>query len=221
MKKILALLLMVVCVSGTMAQKGMSSIGVDIPINYRKNNVSMGIGINYQYNFSNYLRGEFVGGFSPIHFSSASSSAGRIGDFNGNQMGTITTEYAYVNWQAFLNAHIFFISPRPIRPYCIIGCGIQAYQLHRLGNVSGYQSADSNNNATSIDNSFTQGAMVANIGLGVDIRLNYKWSMQIAILALTAFEKADFENITRYSPSSYEHGFTMEAAARVGINYNF
>ena len=198
----------------------MSSIGVDIPVNYRKNNVSMGIGINYQYNFSNYLRGEFVGGFTPIHSSNSSSSVGY--DYNSDKVGTVMTESAYVNWQAFLNAHFFLFSPKRVRPYVITGCGIQSYKIHNWAIYSEkYKSARTNYTYSDVEDSHTSRAFVLNLGLGMDIRLNYRWTMQIAALALTAFDQASFENARFYDLRSKSHDFTMEATARVGINYNF
>ena len=210
MKKVFTLLLMVVCFCGSaIAQKGMSSLGVDIPVNYRKNNVSTGFGINYQYNLSDYLRGEFVGIFSPIHFSSSSSK-----DYSE---GTKMVKNAYVNWKAFLNAHIFFNSPKPTRPYLIIGGGIQGYR-YTMANIPYSHAYDYE------EGQYTRRAFAVNLGLGLDVRLNYRWTMQIAAIALTAFNNANFEDTQYYGGSldtNFNDDFTMEATARVGVKYNF
>lgn len=219
MKKVIVLLLLAIGFSESMvAQKGMSSLGVNIPMHYRKNNFSTGIGINYQYNFSNYFRGELVATYMPIHISkSITTDSYYYSAYTGtNYTGTKTIKSAYVLGQALLNAHLFFSAPRHIRPYLIVGGGIQVYNKHQQTILSD-RIEDPGLEGVKKEN---RGKGVVNIGIGLDCRLSYRWTMQLSASALTAFQSADFENDDNLGFEN-GHKFTMEGTARIGINYNF
>lgn len=203
MKKVIILLLFAIGFGDIMfAQKGMQSIGVNIPMHYRKNNFSTGIGINYQYNFSNYFRGEFVGSYSPIHASTTYVK----------EMGADPSKWylncrsCFVDFQAFINAHFFLFAPRVVRPYIIFGGGFQSYYLDQYETHPTYSELDK-------DKNFSEGVQAMNLGLGIDARLSYKWTLQASVLVLKPFTKGWFSDTV--------NRFEFGAMARVGINYNF
>jgi len=203
MKKVIVLILLAIGFSESMvAQKGMQSIGVNIPMHYRKNNFSTGIGINYQYNFSNYFRGEFVGSYSPIHASTAYVK----------EMGADPSKWylncrsCFVDFQAFINAHFFLFTPRIVRPYIIFGGGIQSYYSDQYETHPNHSELDN-------DETFQKGVPALNLGLGIDARLSYKWTLQASVLVLKPFTKGAFSDTV--------NRFEFGAMARVGINYNF
>ena len=211
MKKGIILLLFTIGFADIMfAQEGMQSIGVNIPMCYRKNNFSTGIGVNYQYNFSNYFRGELVATYMPIHISKSITTDF---DYYDDPNAKKTIKSAYVLGQALLNAHLFFSDPRYIRPYLIVGGGIQVYNKHQQIIFSDKMKRDLEG-----DRKAYRGRGVVNIGIGLDCRLSYRWTMQLSASALTAFKSADFDSADAYESG---HKFTMEGTARIGINYNF
>jgi hypothetical protein len=200
MKKGIILLLFTIGFADIMfAQEGMQSIGVNIPMYYRKNNFSTGIGVNYQYNFSNYFRGEFVGSYSPIY-----ASTYYINELNNGD--DLICRSCFVVFQAFINAHFFLLTPRVIRPYIIFGGGIQGYYSDRC-------EADHDSDRIFVDKYFTDRVPALNLGLGIDARLSYKWTLQASVLVLKPFTKGLISDAV--------NRFEFGAMARVGINYNF
>lgn len=93
------------------AQKGMNSVGVDIPVGYGKKNVWAGLGIKYQYNITNFIRVEPTFSFFPIHSTNYFQVEGH--DYQ-----------LRVEWQAFANCHFFVQSPKTARPFFILGAGM-------------------------------------------------------------------------------------------------
>ena len=214
MKRVVIFMLLAIGFSEiAVAQKGMQSVGVNIPMYYRKNNFSTGIGINYQYNFSNYFRGEFVATYMPIHISKSITTDIY---YDGRNAGTTTTKSAYVLGQALLNAHLFFSAPRHIRPYLIVGGGIQVYNMHQQDIISN----DVNKSLYPyleevVDKKTHRGRWVVNIGIGLDCRLSYRWTMQLSAIALCGFLHGEIAN--RDAVRSMDIG----ASVRIGVNYNF
>ena len=170
MKKLLFFLLSICLTSTMMAQKGMSSVGLNIPVDIRKHNVSIGIGAKYQYNFTDYFRMEAAASYSPVNMSSKYTEI----------------EYAYVQWNEIEKAHVvlqgsiaghfFFVAPKPVRPYAVLGVGFAYLKTefmhhHTYYNSQNYILEHKNRNRSAIR---------PMVGLGVDIRLDYKWLLQIS-----------------------------------------
>lgn len=100
MKKFIVLLLMAVATGGSAwAQKGMQGVGVNAAGGLHHSEFSIGAGVKYQYNISDYFRLEPSFSYTwPI-------------DNKGLRMA------------AFANLHTFFSAPRKVRPYLITGFG--------------------------------------------------------------------------------------------------
>ena len=143
------MLLTVLCSVNVMAQKGMNGIGLNCPFAVGQETTSIGVGVKYQYNVSNYFRIE--------------PSVAYMFKLSDRSDGT----YDYPVFNAFLNGNIFFSSPQSIRPYLIAGVGYVNYHYKRFDN----------NNILSDDN-MTDG-FDYNVGLGCDFRLNHSLSIQI------------------------------------------
>lgn len=159
MKKFLLLLVSVTALSVEgFAQKGMNSVGVEIPVGVGKHKIWTGIGVKYQYNISDYIQVEPSFSYFPIY------SSGSIKEFWAE--GESRTE-----WQALANFNFFVQSPRTVRPFFIVGGGVSYWK-----NYTTYQSGNRDGNTIS---SFTFSA-----GLGLDIRIAYHWSMQLKAAAL-------------------------------------
>ncbi len=159
------------------AQKGMSSIGVDIPVGIGKHNVWTGVGIKYQYNISDFIRIEPSFQYFPIH------SSNRMEIENRDMV-------AYTNFQAFLNGLFFVQSPKSVRPFFMIGAGFM--QLHSKDHV--------NDDLINID-----------MGIGLDIRLSYMWSLQCKVLSIIPITKGDLN--VRKGRVLYN--------VSIGLSYNF
>ena len=110
MKRIITMLLLAtVCGANALAQKGMSGLGVDVPLSIGQGTTAMGIGVRYYYNVSDYLRlGPSV---EVLPFRSS---------------GDKGPDYPHI--RAFLNCHIFVMPLRPSRPYIIAGAGYVSYK---------------------------------------------------------------------------------------------
>lgn len=165
------------------AQKGMSSIGVDIPVGIGKHNVWTGVGIKYQYNISDFIRIEPSFQYFPIH------SSNRMEIENRDMV-------AYTNFQAFLNGLFFVQSPKSVRPFFMIGAGFM--QLH--SKIYNYSEAAVNDDLINID-----------MGIGLDIRLSYTWSLQCKVLSIIPITKGDLN--VRKGRVLYN--------VSIGLSYNF
>lgn len=153
MKKLFLLLLMAVAFCGSAgAQKGMSGIGMNAAANV-VSGFAMGIGGKYQYNVSDYLRLE------------PSFSYYFVGDSSDDDA---------FNLAALMNAHIFFMSPRAVRPYAFAGIGYVSFiENHYYGGRD------------------TKGDFGVNGGLGLDWRITHTFSLQIEAGVLVGFSDDD------------------------------
>lgn len=143
------------------SQKGMNSVGIDIPVGYGKKNVWTGLGIKYQYNITNFIRVEPTFSFFPIYSTNY---------FHVDQERS--DSQLRVQWQAFANCHFFVQSPKTVRPFFIIGAGM----THWASELT-YQY-----DSSTITNQYDSFAFDG--GLGLDVRLTYNWSMQFKALAI-------------------------------------
>lgn len=107
MKKTLLLLLvaMSVCLGG-FAQKGRQAVGVDVPFRVDFDaRISLGIGLKYQYNLTDYicLEPAIQGSFIP-------------------------EDEDRMTFSSVINSKFFFTSPNRFRPYGVIGLGFGIYK---------------------------------------------------------------------------------------------
>lgn len=155
MKKSLLLLLvaMSVCLSG-FAQKGRQAVGVDVPFRFTNiaKDLSMGIGVKYQYNVSDYVCIE------PIFQYYFLNTVESYNNFDRN------AEYEL---SIMLNSKFFFTSSNRLRPYGIIGLGYYS-GIHGVDEYDGHYE------------NYSGGAM-GQIGIGLDYRLHYDWSWNLEI----------------------------------------
>ena len=156
MKKLLCtLLLAFVCTGSMFAQKGMNGIGINIPVGVYDGYTYLGIGTKYQYNFSDYFRGEISFEYFPIY---------------SNKYVYGVFDYDHINYKAFLNANIFLMSSRPARPYIIAGAGLSVWGCADV--TSSHSLQDDSDECFSF-----------NVGLGYDFRLSYSVSMKMEATA--------------------------------------
>lgn len=204
-KNFLALLLAATCYTSVSAQKGMSGLGVNVPFAVGSTSVgasnriskhsytttSLGIGVKYYYNISNYFRIEPSAEYMAFHSG---------GD----------KEYDYPMLKAFLNGHVFFASPRPARPYLIVGMGYVYYRQH----VKVY-------NNTFVYGSYEDDGFCYNLGLGLDIRLSHSLSMQVEATGMSCLVCSnDLQNDSGYYNDRIHNG-RWTFIAHVGLAYNF
>ncbi len=213
MKKFILSLLIVFAFSEYMlAQKGMNSVGVYIPVFVGKLNTGTGIGIKYQYNFSDYIRGEIHAGYTPIYSKYEKTWQETWSSYsidNGYSLLSLNHyAYCYADFHALINAHIFLISPRYVRPYIILGLGCQNYHYGE----SHYN--PDNSESTGYKSDFTKLNFISNLGVGLDVRLNYRWTFQAAAL-LT------YKSLINKMESTFNKRHDFGVMAMVGINYNF
>lgn len=190
MKKILlALLLAATSISDVSAQKGMSGLGVNVPFAVGASTTSLGIGVKYYYNISNYFRIEPSAEYQAFH------------------SGGDKEEYNCPLFKAFLNGHVFFASPRPVRPYLIAGLGYVYYEQRIVRSTNPYYR-----------DYYSDDGFNYNIGLGLDIRLSHSLSMQVEATGMSCLICSNDDN------GSYEyrnHKGRWLFIARVGLAYNF
>ena len=97
------------------AQKGMNSVGVEIPVTVGLKNVWAGVGIKYQYNISDFIRVEPSFSYFPMHSSNS---------YEGINWHYGLTRYTpELDWKIMGNLHFFVQRPKPVRPFLIIGGG--------------------------------------------------------------------------------------------------
>ncbi|MBQ7494784.1 MAG: outer membrane beta-barrel protein [Bacteroidaceae bacterium] len=196
MKRIMMVLLMAaVCSDSALAQKGMSGVGVNIPLSTGDGGTALGIGVKYYYNISDYFRIEPSAEYMAIH-----PGGGK--------------EYDIPLFKGFLNGHIFLASIRPARPYIIAGVGFVSYERNEIsedgvaaigpGGIT-YSSQTYYESYTLNDNAFC-----GNIGLGYDFRLSHSFSMQVEGTGLNCMGED-----RGYHPGKWTF------LARVGLTYNF
>ena len=163
-----------------MAQKGIQSVGVNVPIDYRKNNLSFGIGVKYQYNFSDSYRMEVNASYSPLNscpekeWLSTEAKVGKMWNEWENREDAMELKKAQIIWQGNVNTHFFLMSPHPIRPYIILGVGFAQYVRECK---TKYQEIRD-------DISQSLGAFRFGIGIGTDLRIGYRWGLQMSVLAI-------------------------------------
>lgn len=186
---------------GTMAQKGMQSIGANVPFDIRKNNKSLGFGIKYQYNFTDHFRMELAGSYSPFHNSTPYCEPDDSWEI----------EYAHVTWQGSINANFFLVSPRTIRPYFIVGAGVSGYETKRSCALPSPYS----NQTYRLEEYEKLIPIDINAGIGVDLRIHYRWSLQLSALVVKPFMTTDDLNSTGFSRGEVNGQFN------VGVTYNF
>lgn len=203
-KSLLALFLCLTMPLNMVAQKGMQSIGVNVPVDIRKQNVSIGFGIKYQYNFTDHFRMELAGSYSPVHSYSTYS------DHRNTSWRSYEIEYAHVIWQGHINAHIFLVSPKTIRPYLILGAGVSSYEAKKS-----WGSYNTTYNANTVYYEYEKMTPIdANAGLGLDIRMHYRWSLQLSALAVKPFFTDNLVGTGFYSGE-------VNGQFNVGVTYNF
>ena len=191
MKKVMMTLLLVAAFGvNSFAQKGMNGIGINVPAGVYDGFKFLGIGVKYQYNISNYFRIEPSFEYSPIYSKK---------DYKGMD------DYDYVNMKAFLNGHLFLMSPRPVRPYVLLGAGFTQWGCApRI--VSGRKD--------------TEECFAYNAGLGCDFRLSHRIGMQIEA---TAFSSARGNGTTakKYTEYNKDHYGKWCFLGRIGFTYTF
>lgn len=176
MKKIIVMLLMAVAFCGSAeAQKGMMGVGVNGGIGLELESgdaVRPGVGVKFQYNITNFIRLE-------PSFSY----------YFGNDEG--------LDYAGLVNAHIFFMNPRRVRPYFLAGIGYSStrrwahyYSMYSYGTRE------------------SSGGFAFDAGLGLDWRLSHRISLQIEAGAL---KQTGFEG--------FERGLSMKA--NIGVAFNF
>ena len=209
MKKIVLLLLMVVGgISNGFAQKGMNGVGVNIPVGIGGGFLSVGAGVKYQYNFSNYFRIEPSFEYFPIYTKK---------DYKG------IDDYDYAQLKAFLNGHIFLMAPRPARPYVLVGAGFTQFSCSTIDNNT-LVAVNQNGKTTSVGTTYydswsnTEECFTYNIGIGYDIRLSHQFSMQIEG---TAFSALGGSGTSKSATVAHEHSGKWSFMGRIGFTYNF
>lgn len=201
MKRVLIVLLCCLLLSiDVLAQKGMQSIGMNIPVGFRRNNIWTGIGIKYQYNFSDYFRMEADISYTPINNAGSYSIVLR-----GESTGVGKVEYAYIDYAAMLNAHVFLCAPRPFRPFVIAGFGLMDWKDKLIEGTF----APLEHPYISSKNSYS-----LNAGIGLDWRITNHFSMQFSVLGVTHFFSGN-----NNAPSIKNRDFSLKAS--VGVGYNF
>jgi len=192
MKKFILLLFCLAVPLVIMSQKSMSSVGANILMGIGKSNIWAGTEIKYQYNLSDYFRMEIACSYSLLH-----SSKTYIGDNN------LKVEEAFVAGQAFVNTNIFLCSPRTIRPYIIAGTGWLCYRYTSEENFK-YDNPES-----------YKSALGFNVGLGLNYRLSYHWSMQVEAKGLyPLFTRSPLYAVSRT-------GNHQSFKTNIGLTYNF
>lgn len=140
MKKLFLLLVMVFSLCGSVgAQKGMNGIGANFSVN---GGIGIGASIKYQYNVSDFFRLE-----PSFSYYSVEDDAFEM--------------------TALMNAHVFFCSPRSIRPYFFTGIGYAKFQEEHKFEPTEYKTC-----------------FGINGGFGLDWRITHKFSVQIEAGAL-------------------------------------
>ena len=129
------------CSVQSYAQKGMQGVGVNFATNV-VDAFAPGVGVKYQYNISNYVRLE------------PSFSLYGLEDDGFSMAG-------------MLNVHLFFSSPRSLRPYFFAGAGYVNFR---------YNGGED------------RGGVGADAGLGLDWRLSHKISLQLEAGVLAGSE---------------------------------
>lgn len=146
MKKLLVMLLMAVAFCGSAeAQKGMQGVGANFAGNAVEG-IALGGGVKYQYNISNYLRIEPSFSYYAVreHEEEADAFEGAI----------------------LLNMHLFFSSPRVVRPYAFLGVGYVGFKDYYYSRYDdyGYELKE----RFGVDG-----------GLGLDWRMTHNLSLQV------------------------------------------
>ena len=184
------------------AQKGMNGLGLNIPIGFYDDCSFFGFGVKYQYNISDNFRIEPSFEYFPLYSKKEVESE---------------DSYDYVNLKAFLNGHIFLMSPRPARPYILVGAGFSMWNyaginsnqgVDMMGNLVGTPVYDSH--------SETSECFAYNVGVGYDLRLSHSFAMQIEA---TGFSSMGDNAMKRYK--DYDHSNKFSFMGRVGFTYTF
>ena len=195
-RMITVLLLAAMCSANTLAQKGMSGFGVNIPLSIGQGTTAFGIGAKYYINISDYVRLEPSGEFLAIH------------------SGGNSDEYDYPMFKGFLNGHLFLMSPRPSRPYIIAGLGYVHYNQN-IREENGIAFQDPRTGTITGGSTFIEyydrpdDCFNYNIGLGYDFRLTHSFSMQLEATGLSCITD-------RFG----RHSGNWTFLARVGLTYN-
>ena len=188
MKKVMMTLLVVAAFSmNGFAQKGMNGIGINVPVGVYDGYKFLGIGVKYQYNISDYFRIEPSFEYFPL--------------YSKKKVGSVDC-YDNVNLKAFLNGHIFLMSPHPARPYILAGAGFAMWKY---------------NGRYSKGSSQTSECFAYNVGVGYDIRLSHSFAMQIEA---TAFSSVG-DNAIKNSDEDYVHSNKFLFMGRIGCTYTF
>ena len=190
---------LLLCVDG-FAQKGMNGLGAYGMLGTRKGNVWTGVGLKYQHNFSNHFRLE--SSFNYALNNNASEYVSHTGTDRWEDYDIATSE-AYITWQAMLNTHFLLFSPRPIRPFIIVGVGVLEWKS-KYTIVGGTES----------DNGNPKDVGVAyDLGFGCDFRIGYHWTIELEAMTVSqSFSGAISESFRRLE---------LSFKANIGLLYNF
>ena len=189
---ITVLLIAAMCSASALAQKGMSGVGVNIPLSTGDGGTALGIGVKYYYNVSDYFRLEPSAEYMVI-------------TPGGDE------EYDIPLFKGFLNCDFFLASIRPARPYIIAGVGFVSYEKQKKD----YNYSETASGSYVVTGHYfykgpNDNAFCGNIGLGYDFRLSHSFSMQLEGTGLICVEDG-----------SGNHPGNWTFQARVGLTYNF
>ena len=190
---------LLLCVDG-FAQKGMNGLGAYGTLGTRKGNVWTGVGLKYQHNFSNHFRLE-----SSFNYT-LNNNAGEYVSHTARDGWAdyyIATSEAYITRQAMFNAHFLLFSPRPIRPFIIVGVG--ALEWKSKYTIDGETESDIRN--------LKDGGVAYDLGFGCDFRIGYHLTIELEAMAVSqVFTRSISESFRRWEPSF---------KANIGLLYNF
>lgn len=219
----LLLLVALLASSGAWAQKGMNSLGVTVPVGFWKGNLWTGAGMRYQYNISNHVRVDASAGYNFLGVSNDGEYYTNIvrpqGDDYDSKSGWQYSDFR-ATYQVSFNFHFLLGDVTPVRPYIIAGFGIMGfkekdYAIQQDGQTGQIEYTSWGSDDLRIVNK-ERAWPVPNLGIGLNARLSYKWSMQIEALLM-------YLVTTEVDPqwnSGYRIAFSSETPAIKRFFYN-
>lgn len=201
-KMFLTLLLAATCSLNVLAQKGMQGLGINIPVGVYDGLTYLGIGAKYQYNLSDYLRIEPSVEYIPIY---SKKTVGNAKDFD------------HPVFKAFMNGHVFILSPRPARPYFLAGAGFSIWEYAKVSQNQSYSMTGQVVNTTYTSRTETSESFTYNIGFGYDFRLSHSIALQIEAMAFSSVGDNAIDGFNK----DYDHSGKFSFLGRVGLVYTF
>jgi len=205
-RKILTLLLAATCSLNVFAQKGMNGVGINIPVGVYEGFVYLGIGAKYQYNLSDYLRIEPSVEYIPIY------SKKTVGNVN---------DYDHPVFKAFLNGHMYLLSPRPARPYILAGAGFSMWEYAMISQHQSESMTGQVGNTSYTSRTYTSECFTYNIGFGYDFRLSHSIALQIEAMAFSSATDNANDGYGYYDYRDCNHSGKFSFLGRVGFVYTF